>query len=229
MEKLRTRLFACGTAAFMFLNALPLQTALTAFAAEAEAASRGDVNGDGKRNKDDLAALVKLLGEHPETIFAEKDFVQYDVTEDGIIDVRDQYALSQVLSGASAEIPVKPGTALDESLTLAMTNANCFPGDEFRIALSVVDWTKDIAAYEITVGFDSALKLKDVSFISGDCQYAAAGRHESRGSKMYIEGLDDIDNRILDAIRDNAVFRLNILQTPAIGAALLKNHERLTQ
>lgn len=176
MEKLRTKLFACGTAAFMFLNALPLQTALTAFAAEAEAASRGDVNGDGKRNKDDLAALVKLLGEHPETIFAEKDFVQYDVTEDGIIDVRDQYALSQVLSGAAAEIPVKPGTALDESLTLAMTNATCFPGDEFRIALSVVDWTKDIAAYEITVGFDSALKLKDVSFISGDCQYAAASR-----------------------------------------------------
>ena len=32
-----------------------------------------------------------------------------------------------------------------------------------------------------------------------------------------------------DAIRNNAVFRLNILQTSTIGTALLKNHERLAQ
>ena len=46
MEKLRNRLFACGSAVLMLMTALPLQTALTAFAAEAEAAKTGDVNGD---------------------------------------------------------------------------------------------------------------------------------------------------------------------------------------
>ena len=42
MEKLRNRLFACGTAAFMLMSGLPLQTAQTAFAAEIAAAARGE-------------------------------------------------------------------------------------------------------------------------------------------------------------------------------------------
>ncbi len=176
MEKLRNRLFACGTAAFMLLSALPLQTAQTAFAAEIEAASRGDINGDGKRDDKDLAALTKLLGEHVETLFTDDDTMQYDITQDGLIDSRDRYALSQYLSGAATELPVQPGADLEENVTLKLTSASCFPGDDVQVTLSFVDWAKDIAAYDITVGFDTALKLKKVDFISGDCQYVAGGR-----------------------------------------------------
>lgn len=176
MEKLRTRLFAGGLAAFMAMNALPLQTAYTAFAAEIDAASRGDVNGDGKRNSDDLEALNKLLSEHPETILAEEQYVQYDVTQDGIIDSRDRYALSQYLSGAANDFPVTNGSEAEEDVTLSLTGASCFPGDEVQVRLSFVDWTKDIAAYDLTVGFDTALEFKDIEFISDDCVYAAASR-----------------------------------------------------
>ncbi len=173
MEKLRNRLLACGTAAFMMLNALPLQTARTAFAAEIESAARGDINGDGKKNSDDLAALTKLLGEHVETLFAEEQYLQYDITEDGIVDVRDRYALSQYLSGAAKELPVNPTSDLNEEVTLELDNAVCFPGDEFQVALSFVDWKKDIAAYDITIGFDTALKFKDAKFVSGEGQFVA--------------------------------------------------------
>ncbi len=176
MEKLRTRLFAGGLAAFMAMSALPLQTAYTAFAAEIEAASRGDFNGDGKRNSDDLDALNKLLSEHPETILAEEQFEQYDVTEDGIIDSRDRYALSQYLSGAANELPVTTGSEAEEDVTLSLTGASCFPGDDVQVRLSFVDWTKDIAAYDLTVGFDTGLKFKDIEFISDDCVYATSSR-----------------------------------------------------
>lgn len=176
MKKLRNRLLAFGTAAFLTANALPLQTAQTAFAAEIAAANRGDVNGDGKKDSDDLKALTTLLGEHVETLFAEEQYVQYDITEDGIIDVRDRYALSQYLSGSASDFPVGTGDDLAEDITLRLTNAFCFPGDDFQVALSFVDWNKDIAAYDITIGFDTALQFKGAEFISDDGQYAAGNR-----------------------------------------------------
>ena len=188
MEKLRNRLFACGTAAFMLLSALPLQTAQTAFAAEIEAASRGDVNGDGKRDNDDLAALTKLLGEHVETILTEDGLEPYDITQDGVIDVRDRYALSQYLSGAAAELPVQPTKDIEDTVTLRMSNASCFPGDDVQVTLSFVDWAKDIAAYDINILYDTALKLKNVEFLSGDSQY------KSNGKSLKLSGLHEMDS-----------------------------------
>ena len=59
---------------------------------------------------------------------------------------------------------------------MTLSEAECFPGDEVSMTLSFVDWTKDIAAYDITVGFDTSLTLKKVEFLSGDCQYVPAAR-----------------------------------------------------
>ena len=177
MKKWRNRLFACGISAFMLLNALPLQTAQTAIAAEIEAASRGDINGDGKKDSADLEALKTLLATRPDTIVAEtEDLVPYDVTGDSIVDARDTLALSQYVSGAAKELPLNPGEKLADKITLALESKTCFPGDDVSLKLSVVDWTKDIAAYDITVGFDTALKLKNVAFFADDCQYIPAAR-----------------------------------------------------
>lgn len=188
MKKTRNRLFAGGLSAFMLMNALPLQTAQTAFAAEVEAASRGDLNGDGKTDSADLDALKSLIGKRPDTILVETDEVlPYDITQDGFVDARDTYALSQYLSGAAKELPVKPGKKTDARIGMNLTGATCFPGDEVRLTLSFVEWTKDIAAYEITLGFDTGLKLKDVQFFSDDCQYVPAAR------TVKLTGLHKID------------------------------------
>lgn len=188
MKKTRNRLFAGGLSAFMLMNALPLQTAQTAFAAEIEAASRGDLNGDGITDSVDLDALKSLIGKRPDTILVETDEVlPYDITQDGFVDARDTYALSQYLSGAAKELPVKPGKKTDARIGMNLTGATCFPGDEVRLTLSFVEWTKDIAAYEITLGFDTGLKLKDVQFFSDDCQYVPAAR------TVKLTGLHKID------------------------------------
>lgn len=177
MEKLRNRLFACGSAAVMLMTALPLQTALTAFAAEADAAKIGDVNGDGKKDSADLDALKALLATRPDTVIVETDDLQpYDVTQDGFVDARDTYALSQYVTGAAKAFPVSQGDRIEEKITLALESGTCFPGDEVQLKLSFVDWTKDIAAYDITLGFDPALELKKVDFLADDCQYIGATR-----------------------------------------------------
>ena len=121
MEKWRNRLFAGGVSVFMLLNALPLQTAQTAIAAEIEAASRGDINGDGKKDSADLEALKALLATRPDTIVVEtEDLVPYDVTGDSIVDARDTLAISQYVSGAAKELPLKPGEKLEDKITLAL-------------------------------------------------------------------------------------------------------------
>ncbi len=177
MEKLRNRLFACGSAVLMLMTALPLQTALTAFAAEAEAAKIGDVNGDGKKDSADLDALKALLATRPDTVIVETDdLLPYDVTQDGFVDARDTYALSQYVTGAAKEFPSVAGERIAEQITLALESVKCFPGDEVQLTLSFVDWTKDIAAYDITLGFDPALELKKVDFLADDCQYIGATR-----------------------------------------------------
>lgn len=177
MEKLRNRLFACGSAMLMLMTALPLQTALTAFAAETEAAKTGDINGDGKKDSADLDALKALLATRPDTVIVENDGLKpYDVTQDGFVDARDTYALSQYVTGAAKEFPVNQGDRIAEKITLALESGTCFPGDEIRLTLSFVDWTKDIAAYDITLGFDPALELKKVDFLADDCQYISAAR-----------------------------------------------------
>ena len=177
MEKLRNRLLAGTVAAFMMMNALPLQTALSAFAAETEAAKIGDVNGDGKKDSADLDALKALLGSRPDTVIVENDELKpYDVTQDGFVDARDTYALSQYLSGDAKEFPADQGDRIPEQITLALESGACFPGDEVQLKLSFVDWTKDIAAYDITLGFDLSLELKNVEFFADDCQYVSAAR-----------------------------------------------------
>lgn len=90
MEKMRNRLVAGGLSVFLLMNALPLQTAQTAFAAEIAAANRGDINGDGKTDNADLEKLKALIGTRPDTILAEtEDLLHYDITGDGFVDARD--------------------------------------------------------------------------------------------------------------------------------------------
>ena len=147
MGTTRNRLLACGTAAFMLLNALPLRSAQTVFAAEQKAAARGDLNGDGKRDSADLDLLKALIGKRPDTVIVETDdLLPYDITGDGFVDARDTYALSQFVSGAAKELPDNPGEKTEEPVTLALSSAECFSGDEVSLTLSFVDWTKDIAA-----------------------------------------------------------------------------------
>ncbi|MBR3448107.1 MAG: fibronectin type III domain-containing protein [Oscillospiraceae bacterium] len=177
METMRNKLLACGTAALMLMTALPLQTALPAFAAEAEAAKVGDVNGDGRKDSADLDALKALLAARPDTVIVEDEtLVPYDVTQDGFVDARDTYALSQYVTGAAKEFPAEPGKRIDEQITMALEGGTCFPGDEVQLTLSFVDWTKDIAAYDITLGFDPVLELQKVDFIADDCQYVGGRR-----------------------------------------------------
>ena len=173
MEKVRTRLLACSLSACMLATALPLQTVTTAFAAVQAEAARGDVNGDGKTDNADLEALTKLLGEHVETVFAEKQYAAYDITGEGIVDVRDRYALSQYLSGAAKTFPTEYGKQIEDSVTLSLPDTACCQGEQIQVMLSFVDWTKDIAAYDIVLQYDTALKLDSVSFLSGDGQYVA--------------------------------------------------------
>ena len=174
MERIRNRLFACSIAVLTLLSSMPLQTVTTAFAAEEAVQNRGDVNGDGTTDSADLEALTKLLGEHVETLFAEEQYASYDITGEGLIDVRDRYALSQYLSGAAEGFPTEYGVQLEENLTLALKDAVCYPGDQFKIPISFVDWNKDIAAYDIVIGYDTELTLDHVEFLSGEGQAVVA-------------------------------------------------------
>lgn len=176
MKQVRNKLLAGGCAVCMLLSALPMQSFAAYAANEGDAATlRGDVNGDGKIDQVDLEALTTLIGENLGTILTEEKYLSYDITGEGIIDVRDQYALKQYLSGA-AEFPEETSVQLDDTMTLMLTGAECFPGEEFQIMLSAVDWTKDIAAYDVVIGYNPVFELENVEFLSGDGQYMQGSR-----------------------------------------------------
>lgn len=76
------------------------------------AGSRGDVNGDGHINIQDLVMLKKRLAEYKNIIIVEK---ACDISGDGIIDIRDAVLLSRYLAGFNINLddiatPVEPTT-----------------------------------------------------------------------------------------------------------------------
>lgn len=76
------------------------------------AGSRGDINGDGRINIQDLVMLKKRLAEYKNILVVEK---ACDISGDGIIDIRDAVLLSKYLAGFNINLddiatPVEPTT-----------------------------------------------------------------------------------------------------------------------
>ena len=180
MKTVPKKLLSLTAAAMMLANVLP---ASVISAAAAETAVRGDVNGDGKIDKQDRAALVELLGSTCETLFSEGDRIPYDVSGDGFVDPRDLYALDCWFSSGTA-FPEETGVRIEDTVTLALGGGACLPGEEVSLDLSVVDWTKDITGFEIMVYFDSrAFSFEEASY------YSAEGITVCEGEGVKLTGL----------------------------------------
>ena len=180
MKTVPKKLLSLTASALMLANAVP---ASVLSAAAAETAVRGDVNGDGKIDKEDRAALVELLGSTCETLFSEGDRIPYDISGDGFVDPRDLYALDCKLKDGTP-FPEETGERIADTVTLALGGGACLPGEEVTLDLSVIDWTKDITGFEIMVYFDSrAFTFENASY------YSAEGITVCEGEGIKLTGL----------------------------------------
>lgn len=173
MKRKLTKFAAALTALTLAVAAIPSE--LVAFAAEENPPARGDVNLDGVIDKADIAAMEKLLSSSAATIFAEEaeNNTAYDITLEGLIDSRDLYALTRYVNEKEA-FPMEYSKVTENPVSLRISDGECFSGSTVTLDVGFVDWTKDIAGYDVVLRFDDCFTVSSVS-CTGSGMFATEG------------------------------------------------------
>ena len=148
----------CGlTAASLLLSNLPPALVL---AADETNTFSADVNGDGSVDEKDTDAILDVIASSIETLSAIDGYEQYDANGNGIVDAADALAVEQYRNKTRKTLPAPSGEFLDDSLTFALTDSACFVGEDATLDFSIVDWSKDIAAYDFVFHVPNGLEPK---------------------------------------------------------------------
>lgn len=154
-----------------------------AYAADTETPTfDADINQDGKVDGKDSNAILQLIGTTIETLSAAEGYEAYDANQNGIIDPADALAVLQFANGDRKSLPAPTGSYLDESLTLSCNDAVSFVNEDTTVDFNIVDWTKDIAAYDFI--FHTGAGLNGVSV---EC--TGSGQSIIDGNTIRIFGL----------------------------------------
>lgn len=120
-------------------------------AAEERAVFQADINEDGVVDVKDKDAVLDLLGTTALSILSADGYDKYDANLNGVVDAADALAMNQYLNKEIKSLPANEGNRSEETLTLSLSDSACFQGNTATLDLSIVDWTKDIRAYDIVL------------------------------------------------------------------------------
>ena len=149
------------TSASLLLGAL---TPTLAYAVDPDAPTfDADVNQDGKVDQNDVQKILDIIAGFTKTISAEDGYEVYDANHNGFVDPADALAVSQYVDGSRKSLPAPYGTFLDNSIGLSCTDASCFIDETASVQFSIVDWNKDIAAYDFIFHADPGLEIESVN------------------------------------------------------------------
>lgn len=149
------------TSASLLLGAL---TPTLAYAADPDAPTfDADVNQDGEVDQNDVQKILDIIAGFTKTISAEDGYEVYDANHNGFVDPADALAVSQYVDGSRKSLPAPYGTFLDNSIGLSCTDASCFIDETASVQFSIVDWNKDIAAYDFIFHADPGLEIESVN------------------------------------------------------------------
>ena len=154
--------FLCGvTAGVMLFGEIP-----NIMVSAAEETVFGDYNGDGKINETDLTEIGALLQENVATVLAgdecEEAVARVDVNHDYVVDAADYRWVQEYVEGNVKAFPKDHCTISEDNITLAFSKASCFAGESTQVELSIVDWKKDIFAYDMVVRLPAGFTLEEI-------------------------------------------------------------------
>lgn len=152
----------CGLTAVSLLLS-NLSPTIAVAADETAPAFSADVNGDGSIDEKDRDAILDVIASSIETISSIDGFEQYDANNNGIVDAADALAVDQYVKKTRKALPAPYGDYLDDSLTFALTDSACFVGEDATLDFSIVDWSKDIAAYDFVFHVPNGLTPKSAA------------------------------------------------------------------